>query len=76
MSTLTIRMDSVVEHALAELTKSGKSRSEAVRDAILVAEREQRRERMRAEAEALRNDPDDVRASKALAAEMESIRAW
>jgi hypothetical protein len=76
MSTLTIRTDPEVERALESLTRDGQSRSEAVRSAILAADREQRRARMRAEAEALRNDPDDVAASQELAAEMESIRAW
>lgn len=36
----------------------------------------QRRVRLRAEAEDLRNDPDDVAASRALTAEMDAIRAW
>ncbi|MGH3187829.1 MAG: hypothetical protein ACRDPY_06610 [Streptosporangiaceae bacterium] len=76
MSTLTIRTDPEVERALESLTRDGRSRSDAVRSAILVADREQRRARMRAEAEALRNDPDDVAASQELAAEMEAIRAW
>lgn len=44
--------------------------------AILEAERTQRRTRLRAEAETLRNDPEDVAASRALAAEMEDLRAW
>ncbi len=76
MNTLTIRTDSEVEHALEELTRTGRSRSEAVRAAILDAERAQRRALLRAEAEELRNDPDDVAASRALAAEMDDIRAW
>ncbi|WP_024442889.1 MULTISPECIES: hypothetical protein [unclassified Mycobacterium] len=76
MGTLTIRTDSEVERALAELTSGGRSRSEAARAAILDAERARRRERMRAEAEELRNDPDDVAASRELAAEMDTIRAW
>lgn len=76
MNTLTIRTDPEVERALAALTSEGKSRSQAVRAAILEAERAQRRARLRAEAEALRNDPDDVAASRALAAEMDAIRAW
>jgi hypothetical protein len=76
MSTLTIRTDPEVERALESLTHDGRSRSEAVRCAILAADRELRRARMRAEAEALRNDPDDVAASQELAAEMEAIRAW
>ena len=76
MKTLTIRTDSDVERALAALTQDGRSRSEATRAAILDAERAQRRARTRAEAEALRNDPEDVAASLELAAEMEALRAW
>lgn len=76
MSTLTIRTDPEVERALELLTREGQSRSEAARSAILEAERTHRRARLRAEAEALRNDPDDVAASRELAAEMDAIRAW
>lgn len=75
MKTLTIRTDSDVERALAALTQDGRSRSEATRAAILDAERAQRRARMRVEAEALRDDPDDVAASRELAAEMDALRA-
>lgn len=76
MSTLTIRTDPEVERALESLTREGQSRSEAARAAILEAERAHRRARLRAEAEELRNDHDDVAASRALAAEMDTIRAW
>jgi Arc/MetJ-type ribon-helix-helix transcriptional regulator len=76
MATLTIRTDREVERALAELTRDGASRSEATRAAILDAERSHRRARLRAEAETLRDDPDDVAASRELAAEMDSVRAW
>lgn len=76
MATLTIRTDDAVERALAELTRNGRSRSEAARAAILAAERQARRARLRAEAEALRNDPDDVAAARDLAADMDSLRAW
>jgi len=76
MRTLTIRTDAEVEQALESLTRDGQSRSEATRAAILEAERTHRRARVRAEAEQLRNDPDDVAASRQLAAEMDSIRAW
>lgn len=76
MSSLTIRTDSEVEQALEYLTRDGQSRSEAARAAILAAERAHRRARLRAEAEELRNDPDDVAASRELAAEMDAIRAW
>lgn len=76
MSVLTVRTDSEVERALSALTQDGTSRSEATRAAILAAERAQRQARLRAEAQALRNDPDDVAASRSLAAEMEEVRAW
>jgi Arc/MetJ-type ribon-helix-helix transcriptional regulator len=76
MATITIRTDKAVDEALDALTAGGKSRSDAVREAILLASRELTHARLRAEAEALRNDPDDVAASKRLAAEMDSIRAW
>ncbi|HEY8652826.1 MAG TPA: hypothetical protein VIL87_06985 [Dermatophilaceae bacterium] len=76
MKTLTIRTDAEVEQALESLTREGQSRSEATRAAILAAERAHRRALLRAEAEQLRNDPDDVSASRELAAEMDAIRAW
>lgn len=75
MTTLTIRTDPDVERALTTLTSDGSSRSDVARKAILDAERNQRRARLRAEAEALRNDPADVAASKELAAQMDAIRA-
>jgi predicted transcriptional regulator len=76
MNTLTIRTDPDVERALETLTREGRSRSEAARAAILEAERAHRRARLRAEAEGLRNHPDDAAASRELAAEMDTIRAW
>jgi len=76
MARLTIRTDPEVEEALESLTQDGSSRSEAARAAILMAERAQRRGRLRSEAEELRNDAEDVAASRALAAEMADVRAW
>lgn len=76
MATITIRTDPAVDEALDALTSDGWSRSEVIREAILLAFREQRHARLRAEAEALRDDPDDVAAARDLAAEMESVRAW
>lgn len=76
MSTITIRTDAAVDEALEALTSGNRSRSEAIREAILLAFREQRHAQLRAEAEALRNDPEDVAASRQLAADMDTIRAW
>lgn len=76
MSSLTMRTDKAVEEALATLTASGRSRSEAARQAILEAAKAKRRAALRAEAESLLDDPDDVAQSRRLAAEMDGIRAW
>lgn len=76
MGSLTIRTDPEVERALEALTREGLSRSEAARTAILEAERAHRRARLRAEAESLRDDPEDVAAARELAAEMDTVRAW
>ncbi len=76
MATITIRTDPAVDEALEALTSGDKTRSEAVREAILLAYRQQRHERLRAEAEALHDDPEDAAASRRLAEDMESIRAW
>lgn len=76
MTSLTIRTDAEVERALGVLTDQGYSRSEAARLAILEAERAHRRARLRAEAEDLCNNPDDLAASRDLAAQMGAIRAW
>ncbi len=76
MGFLTIRTDAQREQALESLTRDGQSRSAATRAAILTAEKAHRRARLRAEAEELISDADDVAASRTLAAEMETIRAW
>lgn len=77
MLTITIRIDSEVEAALAELVaRFGGTRSDAVRRAVLDASRESRRAALRAEAEALRDDPEDVAAARSLAAEMGAPGAW
>lgn len=76
MGTLTIRTDADVERALDALTADGRSRSDVVREAILDTERQSRRARMRAESEALRNDPDDAAAARRLASDMEQLSAW
>ena len=76
MSTLTIRTDVEVEKALTALTGDGRTRSDVVRAAILDAERQHRRALVRAESAALMEDPEEVAASKALLAEMDSVRAW
>jgi hypothetical protein len=47
-----------------------------IRDAILAAWRARRDEQVRAEAQAIANDPDDVAEVRAVLSDMESLRAW
>ena len=78
MSVLTIRADSAVERALEYLLveRSGETKSDVVRAAILELERSTRRARLREESAALRDDPDDRAAAELLAAEMAEYSAW
>lgn len=76
MTTITVRADQEVVRAIEELMSDGESRSAAIRAAILAAAREHRRARLRAEAERLAADPDDVAAVRAAQADLESLRAW
>ncbi|MGQ0467680.1 MAG: hypothetical protein ACT4QG_20475 [Sporichthyaceae bacterium] len=69
---LTVRLDEDAERALRVLTADGRTRTEAVRAALLEAERSA----MRAWAEQVRNDPDDVAESRAILADMDDDRAW
>lgn len=76
MATLTIRTDEQTERALAELTEDGTDRSAAVRAAIVAAARHRRAERLRAEARALADDPDDRAEMAAVRRDLEDLRAW
>lgn len=58
------------------LTRNGMTRSEATRHALLEMERLERRTLMRAEAEALKDDPVEQAASRALSEEKAEISAW
>ena len=77
MATITFRTDDAVDSALEELGKGGeRERSQIIREAILAAARQRRRERMRAEALAVANDPDDLAEIRRVQQEMDEIRAW
>jgi Arc/MetJ-type ribon-helix-helix transcriptional regulator len=56
---ISLRLDEEVERALEELVSDGRSQSEAVRDALLLASRLRRDERLRAEARRVGADPED-----------------
>jgi Arc/MetJ-type ribon-helix-helix transcriptional regulator len=59
MGTLTVRTDEAMEAALRELAGESRSRSDAVRYAVLRTYREVVLERARADADRLAADPDD-----------------
>lgn len=72
---ISIRLDEEALKALKALTGSGRSQSEAVRQAIVELARRGRRGDLAAEAKRLSADPED-RAEKARVARlMESLRA-
>jgi predicted transcriptional regulator len=78
MTTMTIRTDSAVERAVEFLLAQevGQTRSDIVRTAVLELERARRRELLREESAALRDDPAERAAAQATAAEMAKLGAW
>jgi predicted transcriptional regulator len=76
MTTITFRADDDVDQALAELTSGDRDRSQVIREAILAAWRTRQAERLRAEAESVANDPQDLAETRSVLADMESLRAW
>jgi hypothetical protein len=77
MSQLVVRLDGDAERALESLAASaGVTRSEAARRAIILAERERVRARLRADAAAIAADPAETAEARALSEEMAARRAW
>lgn len=74
--TITIRPDDATEKALAALTRDGSSVSAVVRSALLEAARRRADESLRAEAQALADDPHDVAEAAQVLNDMETLRAW
>ncbi len=69
---VSLRLDAEAADALAVLTKDGRSRSDAIREALLVAAKRKRSDDLRAEAERLAADPADVAEKTAILEFMES----
>jgi hypothetical protein len=74
--TITIRTDAATEHALEVLTRDGRSRSAAVRDAVLEAASRQERaaEMRRAVLRMPLGEPDGINISDELARSREDER--
>jgi hypothetical protein len=76
MGTITFRTDEASDVALKELTADGVDRSEVIRRAIIEAAARRRAERLRAQAEMLANDPQDLAEIRRVQADMAALRAW
>jgi Arc/MetJ-type ribon-helix-helix transcriptional regulator len=76
MASITFRSDAASDAALRELTADGSDRSEVIRRALTDAATRRRAERLRAQAQALANDPDDLAEMRRVQAEMGALRAW
>jgi predicted transcriptional regulator len=76
MITITFRADDDVERALADLVSAERDRSQVIREAILTTWRLRQADQLRAEAQAVAADPDDVAEARAVLADMEDLRAW
>jgi hypothetical protein len=74
--TITFRPDEDAERALAVLTADGTAVSAAVRAALIAAARSRANQQLRAEAEAVANDPADRAEAAQVLRDMETLRAW
>jgi hypothetical protein len=77
MSQIVLRSDPETDIALERLAAiTGTTKSQAVREAIRAAEREAVLAQMRQESLAIRDDPGDRAEIRAVAEDLEALRAW
>jgi Arc/MetJ-type ribon-helix-helix transcriptional regulator len=67
---ISVRLDSEAEKALTELMRNGRSQSEAIRSALLLAADRDSRERLRQEVATLAADPSEQKEIAALREEL------
>ncbi|CCM62583.1 MULTISPECIES: hypothetical protein [Candidatus Neomicrothrix] len=73
---ISVRLDDEAERALRSLQQSGRSRSDAIRSALVdAAARQGRSSQLAAESAALEADDEDRREMLAVAEMMDSLRA-
>ena len=72
---ISVRLDPEASRALDELTRDGRDRSEAIREALVETAARRERSTLAAEAAALAGDPEDRAEAADVAALMESLRA-
>ncbi|MEU9832636.1 hypothetical protein AB0D67_13995 [Streptosporangium sp. NPDC048047] len=73
---LTVDLDTRAEKALDELTSDGRSVNDAVREALLIAQRLRRMELAQMAAERLAGDPADRAEAESIMRDTEHLRAW
>lgn len=78
MTPRTVRLDDAAQSAADYLAieDGDASFSDIVRKALLETAAAHRRAVLRAEAESVRNNPDDVQEIRAVMADMEALGAW
>ena len=77
MTQIAVRLDADAEAALERITaRTGATRSQTMRDAVVALDREQVLEQMRRESLALADDAVDRAETQELLAEMRARRAW
>lgn len=77
MATITFRTTPELDQALNELAAdTNQDRSAAIRSAILQSWHAHRATRLKAEAAALADDPDDLAELRAVREDMDELRAW
>jgi Arc/MetJ-type ribon-helix-helix transcriptional regulator len=72
---ISVRLDAEAQRALSQLTSDGTSQSQAIRKALIDAERAAWFEQARADAKRLANDPENLKLIAEIQAEMEELRA-
>ena len=72
---ISVRLDQKASQALDQLTRDGRDRSEAIREALVETAARRQRSTIAAEASALAADPEDRAEAADVAALMESLRA-
>ena len=75
-ATITFRPDEDAQRALDVLTADGTAVSTAIRLALIDAARARAQNRLRSEAAALADDPDDRAEAAQILKDMETLRAW
>ena len=76
MPIVNFRTDELTQQALEELTADGSTVSAVIRQALLDAARQRRRDLMRRESTTLLNDPADLVESRAVLRDVDDLRAW